>query len=315
MMEAPAADRTLRPEDVRRVVREQFPELAADSVRHLGSGFEHDAYLVDEAVVFRFPRYAAVAEGLDYDRLVHELARTGAGGSFQVPEITFQGQPGPVFPHRFVGHAVVQGIGLDDPGVRRSASRAPGTDPGTDFGTDLGIALTRVHSIPLDEAAAVGVPRSRPDCLASLAALRSQLPHVPALADAAPHAHGWARSVPGAPDDADVPARLIHNGLHEEHIIVDPATGRLSGIIDWSSAAVGDPAVDFAFVLAVAGPDIYRAAMEAYELEVDEEFHGRVIFRARVRTVGWLAYAVHQGLDTRRRLEQIGSAFSLDGSF
>ncbi|OAQ99544.1 hypothetical protein LLEC1_04799 [Akanthomyces lecanii] len=37
---------------------------------------------------------------------------------------------------------------------------------------------------------------------------------------------------------------LLHADLKGEHIFVDPETGRLTGVIDWSDACVGDPAVD-----------------------------------------------------------------------
>jgi len=41
------------------------------------------------------------------------------------------------------------------------------------------------------------------------------------------------------------PARLAHNDLSEDHILV--ASSRVTGIIDFSDAAYGDPAIDFAW--------------------------------------------------------------------
>jgi aminoglycoside phosphotransferase (APT) family kinase protein len=37
---------------------------------------------------------------------------------------------------------------------------------------------------------------------------------------------------------------LCHNDLGGEHVLVDPATWSITGIIDWTDAAVGDPAAD-----------------------------------------------------------------------
>ncbi len=87
MMERPPADRHLDSEAVRTVVRTQFPDCPAATATLLGSGWEHDAYVVDESIVFRFPRYADVARGLKYDVEVHALVsavrrrrRSGADG-------------------------------------------------------------------------------------------------------------------------------------------------------------------------------------------------------------------------------------------
>ena len=54
--QAPPSDRELTEDIVWEVLRDQFPELALRSVKLLGSGWEHDAYLVDDHVVVRFPR-------------------------------------------------------------------------------------------------------------------------------------------------------------------------------------------------------------------------------------------------------------------
>jgi aminoglycoside phosphotransferase (APT) family kinase protein len=37
---------------------------------------------------------------------------------------------------------------------------------------------------------------------------------------------------------------LCHNDLGGEHVLVDPVTWSITGIIDWTDAAVGDPAAD-----------------------------------------------------------------------
>lgn len=59
------------------------------------------------------------------------------------------------------------------------------------------------------------------------------------------------------------PARLIHSDLHDEHLLWDPATGRL-GVIDFSDMNLGDPAVDFAQLSDRAG------VLEHYDAESDD---------------------------------------------
>ena len=56
-------------------------------------------------------------------------------------------------------------------------------------------------------------------------------------------AEKWA-SIGGTP-----PApRLVHNDVHPWNLMGDPTTGRLTAILDWGDASLGDPARDFAMM-------------------------------------------------------------------
>ncbi|KAM0745491.1 hypothetical protein ACQRIT_000875 [Beauveria bassiana] len=57
---------------------------------------------------------------------------------------------------------------------------------------------------------------------------------------------------------------FLHADLKGEHIFVDPDTGRLTGVIDWSDACVGDPAVDIhGLAISVGAAAAARIAAEA----------------------------------------------------
>lgn len=43
------------------------------------------------------------------------------------------------------------------------------------------------------------------------------------------------------------PARLVHGDVSDDHILVDEAATHITGIIDFSDASFGDPAIDFAY--------------------------------------------------------------------
>jgi aminoglycoside phosphotransferase (APT) family kinase protein len=53
---------------------------------------------------------------------------------------------------------------------------------------------------------------------------------------------------------ATVERRVFHGDLGGVNCRVDTATGAITGLLDWDSAAVGDPATDVAAVLAGLGP-------------------------------------------------------------
>jgi aminoglycoside phosphotransferase (APT) family kinase protein len=58
---------------------------------------------------------------------------------------------------------------------------------------------------------------------------------------------------------ADAPIALAHGDLGGENVRVDPATGALTGVLDWDSAGPGDPAVDLAALsVSVPAPVVER---------------------------------------------------------
>jgi aminoglycoside phosphotransferase (APT) family kinase protein len=82
---------------------------------------------------------------------------------------------------------------------------------------------------------------------------------------------------------------LLHNDLGVEHVLVDPATRAVTGIIDWADAALGDPAYDHAKLLRDLGP--------AAPGPPDPGTGQRALFLARCSVFEELVY----GADTGRR--------------
>jgi aminoglycoside phosphotransferase (APT) family kinase protein len=54
--------------------------------------------------------------------------------------------------------------------------------------------------------------------------------------------------------------------------------GRLVGVIDWTDAQVGDPALDFAWLLTRLGARFAADLVAAYKGDVDETFGTRAVF-------------------------------------
>jgi aminoglycoside phosphotransferase (APT) family kinase protein len=73
------------------------------------------------------------------------------------------------------------------------------------------------------------------------------------------------------PDDFE-PA-LVHGDLGPEHVLV--REGRLAGVIDWTDARVGDPALDFAWLLHGPPPWFGEALLDAYGGPPDRGFRAR----------------------------------------
>jgi aminoglycoside phosphotransferase (APT) family kinase protein len=158
-------------------------------------------------------------------------------------------------------------------------------------GRRLGQFLLALHGRPIDEAVIRGVPdddttRARRTVL--LARLREQvLPLLPTDLTAAGSA--LLDQVGVAPADT-----LVHGDLGPGHLLVH--VDRLHGVIDWTDAHVGDPALDFAWLLTGLGEQFGTALLSAYEGEVGGTFVDRAAFFHLLGPWHEVLYGVEFGL-------------------
>ncbi len=89
--------------------------------------------------------------------------------------------------------------------------------------------------------------------------------------------------------------RPMHGDLVPAHLLVCPDTGRLSGILDWSDACLGDPAADFGGLLFLLPADVMRLAIDAYGLEVDGRFWARTQFHGLCSSIAAAYFGVKTG--------------------
>ena len=301
--EAAPTDRELAAETVRDVVREQFPELAVATVERLGEGWEHETYLVDEHVVFRFPRQAG-SDYFEWEEGLHALVASVIGDIVGIPRITCWGRPSAHFPYAFAGHELIPGVAANDPSVPLNPALAD----------DIGRVLARLHSIPADAAAAVGAGTAdvaKADLDAGLRRVRHWVSELPEIRRRFPDPCAWLDGVRRAPDAYRGPPRFIHDDFQMEHVLVDPTTGRLSGIIDWG-AGMGDPVRDFSYVLLHGGRAFFQRAVDAYHLPLDAEFAERTLVSARLGSLYWLAYAMTHGGSTAGEQSIVRRVFELE---
>jgi aminoglycoside phosphotransferase (APT) family kinase protein len=127
---------------------------------------------------------------------------------------------------------------------------------------DLAGLLTGLREVPVRQAEALGVPRTAPRSLEALRRTAEQAAERLAAADEFDAARLHQLTQPGAVQLAaqSATAVLVHHDLKGEHLVVS-ADGRVRGVLDWTDAALGDPAEDIAgLASAVGAPAAVRAA-------------------------------------------------------
>jgi len=296
-------DRPLTIDSAAAVIRASFPAIESAGLKHLGSGWEFDAFVTTDGWVFRFPRRADCANLFESERRVHQLVSTVLPATIAVPHVDLTGQSSPGFPYRFAGHRFIAGVDADavDSCLMSTLAR------------DIAAALGAIHSIPETTARDAGVLECDLDDVggnewldrgfATASELRGRDPIVD-------QAVSWVRQISLPLARFDGKLRLIHQDLSPEHVIVDAATGHVAGILDWTDTILGDPARDFVFLVTWRGWEFAAEVLRSYPHAVDRDFRTRLRFMARLLSVMWLAMAHVQHGNVAMHIEWVRNAFA-----
>ena len=167
--------------------------------------------------------------------------------------------------------------------------------PGPGLSAELGAAIAALHELDTTLIADVGLPVYTADsyrrrCLAEVdeAARTGRVPSV--------LLNRWERAL----EDVALwrfRATPVHADLAPEQVLV--ADGRVTGIVSFSEAHVGDPAEDLAWLMASAPEDALDAIIESYSLGRTQSADGALLDRAMLTSelalARWLLHGVRSG--------------------
>lgn len=294
------SDRDLDADMVSELISVQFPDLAGGEVCRLGAGWDHDLFSVGAEWILRFPKRAERVAWLTREIEIMTIAAETLGSS--IPRFERIGKPSELFPYPFVAYRQLSGVGAD----RTSA------DDLTVLAEDVGRLLARLHRIdarriPPPPAGWGPQPWSglRADLLAVAEVVRPRL-GLDMLAAAEPYLAG---RIPEPAQDG--PRRFIHNDVCPDHLIVDPHTGRLVGLIDFTDAIVGEVVLDFVGLIGIGGYRFIDQVAGCYDLPLGSSFDTKLQWLARTLTLTWLAEAAtHDPDDIPKHLLWVAHAFT-----
>ncbi|MBW9207783.1 aminoglycoside phosphotransferase family protein [Mumia sp. zg.B17] len=168
------------------------------------------------------------------------------------------------------------------------------------LGADLGAFLSALHGIPV--ASVSGLVPVDDTAPADLLAEGVEL--LGACAGAIPVGrHRAVERFLESPAPRPSARRVLsHNDLGAEHVFVDEDAQVITGVIDWSDAALTDPALDLGLVLRDLGVGAFDRALDADDGEPEvDDLRTRAIFHARIRALEDLAYGIETDRDLYRR--------------
>jgi aminoglycoside phosphotransferase (APT) family kinase protein len=280
---------------IRALLARHLPGYEVESLAKLGGGLDNLVYEVNGDLLVRCTRQPdAAARSESIQREASLLTRVRELSTLPVPEVMFADPEAGV-----LVYTKLPGVPLHEHSVAEPARLAP----------PLGRFLSELHSAPL-EAFEDLAPRDTEPLTTWLSeaeeGYRYIATHLPASART--RVESFLAHPPPAEPDANA---LCHNDLGAEHLLVSVDASRITGVIDWTDAAIADPAHDLALIYRDLGPRVFDLTLAHYEGEPDDSDRERCRFYAGCALIEDIAYGLRTG---RRVYAEMGLAH-LDWTF
>jgi aminoglycoside 2''-phosphotransferase len=276
-------------------IRTAYPHLALENLELNQDGMNNDVVIVDRQLVCRFPKTEWAKKHLKNEIEILQLARQFI--ELPIPHLD-------CVEDGFVSYPFIRGEALSRNLLLRLDTRVQ-----EKVIEQLGEFYQQLHSIPSNAIADFNIPPSLAQCSREDAielydrVEQILFPHL------WKHQRTWVMehfepSINGTLN-FDNPTVLIHGDLGCYHILFDRDRQCLSGIIDFGTAGIGDPATDFAALLDNHGEAVVKR-MSKYYSGV-EELIDRSRFRAGIVWLQWALMGVENN-DVELLLAHIGSS-------
>jgi aminoglycoside 2''-phosphotransferase len=253
--------------DVQSFVREIvkcYPNLHVQAIQPINAGKVNDILVINDALIFRFPKTRDGVRNLLTEIAVLEIVR----GRLSLPV------PAPIFTSGgarsvgtvFAGHAVIAGEPLGH------HTHEIGLTAQVQIADQLGGFLCELHRVPIP-ATVTNLPIHDVGRRESVSLLREQV-HT----QLAPHMSSEMQDRVTAefdrfladPVSFDYAPGLKHGDLGVGNILINPSSHSISGIIDFGSAGIDDPATDLGFVALwggyLFGQDFVERVLSRYQV-------------------------------------------------
>jgi aminoglycoside phosphotransferase (APT) family kinase protein len=257
----------LREDVVRRLLEQQLPEWAALPLARVPTyGTDNVLFRLGDELQVRLPRLRPNERSTQISFEAEWLPRLRPHLPVEIPDVVAIGEPTREYPYTW--------------GVYRWLDGAPPVDGTAQLAHDLAAFLAALQRV--DTAGAPrGTHRGGPLALRDRGT-RAELdrlgdPRATAVWEAAVAAPAW-----------DGEPVWLHGDILEGNLLV--RDGRLTGVLDWGAAAVGDPAFDYIAAWSLLSPvrDEFRAATG-----VDDATWARARGLALSQAVVALPYYLH----------------------
>jgi len=252
----------------RKLIEKCFPQLRIRHSRQIVTGWENLVLEVNREYIFRFPKYRETEERLRSEIAFLPTLRRHL--STQVPDYEFIWKGGRKYPRWFGGYRKISGVTVQSLPFRKEWTRP--------LAAQIASFLKELHKIRYRGVRFRNIPRYLPE--EWYRSIRLQYRKVRRivypLLDTRLRGRSeefWQKLLSEFRDSSLEPT-LIHGDLGTENLLFDPASVRLTGILDWGYMQVSDPALEFAHLF-MHKAELDEEVLKRYGM-VDSNFRKRV---------------------------------------
>ncbi|HJS28432.1 MAG TPA: aminoglycoside phosphotransferase family protein [Anaerolineales bacterium] len=274
-------------------IRALFPSLSVITARLNDQGQSNDGLIVNEEFIFRFPKHASALRKMraEFDILRALQGRT----TLRVPDPICFRLDTDIVGEAFFGYRLIPGEPFLQETFRSIREEAVLNRVAEQVAGFLG----ELHSFRPGNGFELGLPRrdTREEWVGLLTKIREQL--LPELSrEESVLIIDYIESFMVDDENFDYAPVLRHGDFGTVNVLYDPAGKRLSGVIDFGNAGLGDPALDLAAVLAPSfgyGEAFFTRLTSAYA--VDEPLLRRARFYVGTFSLQEALYGVEHGIE------------------
>lgn len=225
-------------------IHRSYPNLEVKTARLTEGGDFNDILIVNETLIFRFPRSVEGIERIEIEMAVLQAIQGRI--TLQVPNPTFASEVTRTVGEVFMGYEMIPGEQLQ----HHLETIAHNSYVRQKLADQLVTFLRELHGVPVN-ALGLDLPvhdHDRPEGWARMyKAVREYLfPYM--RADARDTVRGQFDAFLNNPGRFDYKHVIRHGDFGPGNILLDPKTETVSGVIDFGSAGLDDSAVDLGFV-------------------------------------------------------------------
>ncbi len=234
-----------------------YPDLRIERMRLNDEGQYNDILIVNDDLIFRFPRHDEGIEKLEKE--ITLLDRIRAVLPLPIPELIYRRLVPRAVGHVFAGYRMLPG----EPLWRETFAAIPDPAIIRQLAAQLAAFLRALHGIPTDHIADVLPTPGWRQVWADLGAeIRTAVfPHLPTAAQER-IAVRFAAFLDD-PGNFTFAPTVIHGDFGSGNLLWDTHAGAITAVIDFGSAGLGDPALDVAALLTYGEPFV-RLGFAAY---------------------------------------------------
>jgi len=242
-------------------IAKEFPKISWSRAKHITRGWDHDVIILDDSLVFRFPKSREYRNALQYE--ISFLKYLKRKTSIEIPQYNhiFKDLSG-------AGYIAVQGKELT-----KNRFRSLSISNKKHIRVQISSFLSRLHSVSIKIAGKHHtqkenqeheyrklISRTKKYAFSKLKAQEKSVieKYFADLREAVSRPQGKV---------------IAHNDLGAEHIFFDKKSKKV-GVIDFSDRALMDPAIDFTGLLEY-GPKFVKQVMEKYSGPKDPKLFQR----------------------------------------